>query len=130
MAAHRWSPSMADSCVQARDSQHYRQLYINLQKEYSQLQHSQQILQTQLLPGPGIHMDSEERNLAVLRNRITAADTEVTDLKRLFKADGKEEQTELGRQMLEEKQVLVKVYIWGWRLYNILTNFCCSLTSI
>ena len=121
---------MADSCVQARDSQHYRQLYINLQKEYSQLQHSQQILQTQLLPGPGIHMDSEERNLAVLRNRITAADTEVTDLKRLFKADGKEEQTELGRQMLEEKQVLVKVYIWGWRLYNILTNFCCSLTSI
>ena len=130
MAGHRWSPSMADSCVQARDSQHYRQLYINLQKEYSRVQQSQQILQTQLLPGPGIHTDTEERNLAVLKNRLIATDTEVADLKRLLKAEGNEEKTELGRQMLEEKQALVKVYIWGWQLRNILINFCCSLTLI
>ena len=109
---------MADSCLQAWDSQHYRQLYINPQKEYSQLKQSHQILQTQLLPGPGIHTDTKERNLALLRNRITATDTEVADLKRLFKAVGNEEQTELGRRMLEEKHALVKVYMGGVSLLD------------
>ena len=121
---------MADSCVQARDSQDYRQLYVNLKKEYSRLQHSHKILQTQLLPGPGIHTDTGERNLAVLRNRLTATDTEVADLKRLFKAEGKEEQTMLGRRMLEEKQALVKVYIWEGCLFKDSYSFFCSSTSI
>ena len=44
-----------------------------------------------------------------MRNRLTVAETMVADLKRLLKAEGKEELDELGQKMVEEKQALVQV---------------------
>ena len=108
---------MADSCVQARgsvdgeDSRHYQELYTHLQKEYTELQRSHQLLQTRLQPGPGTDIQREERNWAGLRTRLMVSETMVADLKRLLKAEGKEEQDELGQKMVEEKQALIQVYM-------------------
>merc|ERR1719500_1213297 len=65
--------------VPEEDAKHYQEVYSHLQREFTELQRSHQLLQTRLqqASSPTSSCDSqrEEKNLAALRNKLTAAET-------------------------------------------------------